>query len=81
MSKCKTRVSKFDDRIYFDAKKRDFFHLKWDHAVDGVSRWWFTNYRDKWGYINGKLKPNKDWVLLGTMSEGCMSSLISKAAK
>lgn len=72
------RIGKFDDRIFFCTKTDSFFHLKWDHAIDGVARWWFTNYRDKSGYIKGKLKTPKTWVFLGSLPEGHMYEIRSK---
>jgi hypothetical protein len=66
----KRRVSKYDTRIFYDTKKKHFIRLKWDHAIDGVSKWWWTNGHDKSGYITGKLKPPKHWDLLGTVQEG-----------
>ena len=69
------RKTKFVDRLYFCKKKDTFIHVKWDHAVDGVSKWWFSNYNDYSGYISGKLKTPKSWVEMGWWPEGTMIAI------
>lgn len=64
------RKTKFVDRIYFCCEEHKFIHCKWDHAVDKISKWWWTDYHGKHGYISGKLKTPKSWVELGWLPEG-----------
>lgn len=71
-NKPKPRVSKYDDKIFWDTKKRELIRLKWDHAVEGSARWWWSNCHNRHGYIKGKLKTPKHWILLGTVQEGLM---------
>lgn len=76
-----SKLSKYDDRIYFCTKTQKFIHLKWDHSVDGISKWWWTNFSDKHGYISGKLKTPKSWVKMCAFPEGTMDFLRRKGFK
>lgn len=78
MPQAKERKSKYVDRIYFCSKKKRFYHVKWDHAINKVSMWWFSDYDKDFGYIKGKLKTPKSWVELGYCHEGTISSIINK---
>ena len=71
----KQRKSKFVDRIYFCSKRHKFIHVKWDHAVNGVAKWYFTDYHKDFGYISGKLVTPKSWVELGYMPEGTIQNI------
>lgn len=65
-----SRASKFDTKIYWDKKTRKLIRLNWDYSVEKVPHWYWSNCHDKHGYIKGKLKTPKTWILLGTVSEG-----------
>lgn len=79
------RKTKYVDRIYFDAKKKCFYHVRWDHSVDKVQHWWFTNYNGHHGYIKGKLSTPDTWLELGYLPEryieDCSKELIEKLKK
>lgn len=69
------RKTKYVDRIYFCKKKHKFIHVKWDHSIDHVSMWFFTDYHGDHGYISGKLITPKSWVELGWLPEGTISEI------
>jgi len=64
------------DRIYFCNKKHKFIHVKWDHAIDRVSKWWWTDYHKEHGYISGKLVVPKTWKEIGWLPEGTITGII-----
>lgn len=70
------RKSKFVDRIYFCNKKHKFIHVKWDHAINKVSKWYFTDYHGECGYISGPLKTPKSWKEIGYLPEGTITAII-----
>jgi hypothetical protein len=69
------KESKFDDKIYFCKKDRKFIHVKWDHSVNKVNHWWWSDYHEEHGYIKGKLVTPKSWVKLGSLPEGTINDL------
>lgn len=75
----KTRKTKFCDRLYFCAKKKTFIHVKWDHSVEGVDRWWYSNYLNYSGYIKGKIKTPKSWIEMGWWPEGTIDYILGGA--
>lgn len=64
----KERRSKFADRIFLT--KDGLMHLTWDHRVDGVDHWWYSDYQEKFGYLKGKPEVPKGWVEVGWLPEG-----------